>query len=164
MVLPDPGAGIFDMASIVEPIVAGARTARIEIYDSALGVVDAPYDFDTDTGGVKSLPVIWPIGKPEGEPARIQELVEVALRPLTNDEWDVKRNFQIDIALDPAMPFLRKGLRIRVLDGGNDPELVKLGYQISNSTTNSLTNQRTIQAVSDGADTTATVDADNSDG
>jgi len=64
---------------------------------------------------------------------------------------------RIQVKIDPARDFIRKGLQIRVTDGGEDPNIDKLQFVVRNAINSSYAWLRTIEcevdvkSVSDGS-------------
>ena len=144
MPLPAPSL-TFDFATTVEAIVAPYRNGFITIYDPAVFTLDAPYNAVTDTGGNKSYTALW------SGPALITTLRTEEPKATLGDEWSVKEAYQFNIAMTGL--FLRKGLRISVSNGGNDPMLEQMSFTIVSAPGSSWSNQRTITAVSEVAQT-----------
>ena len=144
MALPSRTA-VFDMAPIVEALIAPFRTGMIEIYDPAIFTVDKPYDFTNGTGGVKTHTVLWGPVKARIQQTRLEEL------QLAKDEWGTKRAFYIGIPLAAGMPQIHRGLRIRVTSGGNDPTLTNIALQVDSAVQSNLAHERGILAVTEEA-------------
>lgn len=142
MPLPTPSL-TYDFATTVEAIVAPYRNGYITIYDPAVFTLDAPYNAVTDTGGHKSYTALW------AGPALIYPLRTEEPKATLGDEWSVKEAYQFDIGMNNL--FLRKGLRISVTNGGNNPMLEKMGFSIVAAPGGSWANQHTITAVSEVA-------------
>jgi hypothetical protein len=122
-----------DMASTVRLWM----NATIQIVDPNVGDgVWNPYT-NTETGGEHT--VIW-----QG-PARIQHLKSDTSPIVGYSEVGI-RGIRLQIPLDPAAGFIRKGLQIIVTDGGNDYELEQLQFVISSAVNSSYAWIRTIEA------------------
>jgi hypothetical protein len=65
------------------------------------------------------------------------------------------RRVRIQVKLDPARSFIRKGLRVRVTDGGADAELEKLDFVVTNAVNSSYAWLRTIECEADTKNTIA---------
>jgi hypothetical protein len=59
------------------------------------------------------------------------------------------RRIRIQVNIDPARDFVRKGLRVRVTDGGEDVDLVKLDFVVINAINSSYAWLRTIECEAD---------------
>jgi hypothetical protein len=138
----DPTATV-DWSAEVEALVAPYRNAQIEITNPATGTVDAPYNPVNDSGGVRTNPIIWgPVA------ARIRRVASTEnLRAV--DEWGVRGQYEFDIALNPAMPPLYRGYRIKVTSVGKGVGLDNFTYLIQTAGNSSYTNQMTILAISE---------------
>jgi hypothetical protein len=111
--------------------------ATIQIVDPNVGdAVWNPYT-NSETGGEPT--VIW-----QG-PARIQHLKSDTNPVVGYSEVGI-RGIRLQIPLDPAAGFIRKGLQIIVTDGGNDYELEQLQFTISSAINSSYAWIRTIEA------------------
>ena len=121
------------MASTVELWM----NATIQIVDPNVGeAVWNPYT-NTETGGEPT--VIW-----QGK-ARIQHLNSYTNPVVGYSELGI-RGIRLQIPLDPAAGFIRKGLQIIVTDGGNDYELEQLQFTIMSAVNSSYAWIRTIEA------------------
>lgn len=145
MRLPPPTASP-DITTIVETEAKKWRTVEVEFIDPEDYSEDRPYDPETDTGGERVYPVIWPL---HGNAALARIVALGASDSSTPEEWGTKRNFQIDIALEEGLPLFRKGIVIRPAGGGDDPALWSFSYTVRSAVDSSIASQRTILAVSE---------------
>jgi hypothetical protein len=56
-----------------------------------------------------------------------------------------KKMARVQVRIDPNREFIRKGLEIRVTDGGEDPDLIKLQFVVRNAINSSYAWLRTIE-------------------
>ena len=136
-------AGISEeMATIVERWF----NATVTIVDPELE--DQSWDPVTNTYTGSSETVLW-TGK-----ARVQPLGSGS-----NPEADYAfsaagvRRVRVQVKLDPSRDFIRKGLRVRVTDGGVDVELQKLDFVVTNALNSSYAWLRTIECEADTKNT-----------
>lgn len=59
------------------------------------------------------------------------------------------RRVRFQVRLDPSRDFIRKGLRVRVTDGGVDSDLEKLDFVVTNAINSSYAFLRTIECEAD---------------
>lgn len=111
--------------------------ATVQIVDPNTG--DAVWNewTNTETGGEPS--VIW-----QG-PARIQHL-KTEMTPDVGFSQVGIRGIRLQVPLDVSAGFIRKGLQVVVLDGGNDYELEQLSFVITSAINSSYAWVRTIEA------------------
>lgn len=122
-----------EMASIV----SGWFNASIQIIDPNMGTADWDPWTNEQTGGDAS--VIW------SGPARIQHLKNELLPSIAFSQESI-RGIRVQIPLDEFAGFIRKGLRINIIDGGNDYELEQLQFVITSAINSSYAWIRTIEA------------------
>lgn len=107
-------------------------TAHIKIWDPKAASATA-YDALTDTGGKATALPLWDSG-PSG--ALIQPLPRVT-EQTGGDQNEGYRQVRIQTSLPPDI-HLRSGLRVTVVDGGNNPNLEDFTYVVEEGIDSSL--------------------------
>ena len=97
---------------------------------------------NTYTGGDET--VLW------SGSARIQPL-GASQNPETDYAFSSSgiRRVRIQVNIDPGRDFIRKGLRVRVTDGGQDSDLEKLDFVVTDAINSSYAWLRTIECEAD---------------
>lgn len=131
MQLPPPAA-YTDWSDEIAEDAVGEMNGAICIYDPP-----------------STTPVIGPVNVGDvGRRARIQNMR--IPRPTTNaDEWEVNRAIRFQIEILAGDPPLRKGMVVRVTDGGKDPSLVNFAFIIETAVNSSHAALRTIETISE---------------
>lgn len=111
--------------------------ATIQIVDPNSGSGTWSEWTNTKTGG--SPTVIW------SGPARIQQLKSESNANVGYSDTTI-RSIRVQVPLDDAAGFIRKGLQVVVTDGGNDYELEELQFVITSAVNSSYAWLRTIEA------------------
>jgi len=122
--------------------------ATVEIVDP--DVEGQTWNPATNTYTGSSETVLW-----SGE-ARVQP-IGVGQNPGTDYAFSSAgiRGVRVQVKLDPSRSFIRKGLRVRVIDGGVDADLEKLDFVVSNALNSSYAWLRTIECDVDTKNTIA---------
>jgi hypothetical protein len=133
-------AGGVNFQEVGTSMASAARlwmNATIQIVDP--NTADAVWSewTNTETGGAPT--VLW-----QG-PARIQHL-KYESSPVAGYSEAGIRGIRLQIPLDPSAGFIRKGLQVIVMDGGNDYELEQLQFTITSAINSSYAWVRTIEA------------------
>lgn len=138
---PTPGAGP-DIAAIAErqrERVYKWFNARIAIYDDDR-IVTTPYDPTDDEGGESSPALVYDSGV---NGARVQPLN--SRRILTTGAQPTgERTFLVQTKLDLDISIIRHGLRLLVLDGGEDESLRSYRYTVQSAANSSYAWNRSI--------------------
>jgi hypothetical protein len=131
------GVSFSAIGSTMGSTIQAWMNASIQIVDPNTG--DSVWNefTNTETGGEPT--VIW-----QG-PARIQHLKSDTSSLVGFSDVGI-RGIRLQIPLDPAAGFIRKGLQVIVVDGGNDYELEQLSFVISSAINSSYAWIRTIEA------------------
>jgi hypothetical protein len=110
--------------------------ATIQIVDPNIAESNWDPFTNTETGGEPT--VIW-----QGK-ARIQQLTRFTPAEVGYDST-TNRKIRLQVPMDPALGFIRKGLQVIVLDGGSDIELEQLQFVVMASINSSYAWNRTIE-------------------
>lgn len=131
--------------SFSEEILDAAR----ELMNGVIDVVSpgtSRYDADTD-----SIVVVTPdVVVIADRPARIQHLGN-PIETTAAGEWAGKRRYRHQIEILPGDPLIKKGMFVRVRDGGKDPSLISFRYPIITATNSSHAALRTIETYTEYA-------------
>ncbi len=134
-----------DFAAISEEmadIVQRWFNANVSIVDPEVG--DQQWDPVTNAYTGSSEVVLW-----SGE-ARVQP-IGVDSNPTTDYAFSSAgtRRIRVQVKLDPSRDFIRKGLRVRVTDGGVDADLEDLDFVVTSAVNSSYAWLRTIECEAD---------------
>lgn len=149
--MPISRSSKIDFAAISSEMATIAQrwfNATIEIVDP--DVEGQTWNPATNTYTGSSETVLW-----SGE-ARVQPL-GVGENPQADYGFSSAgiRRVRIQVKLDPSRNFIRKGLRVRVTDGGTDVELEQLDFVVTNAVNSSYAWLRTIECDADVKNTIA---------
>lgn len=81
-------------------------------------------------------------------PARVQQLRTPTVFS-DSGELANKRAFLFEIELREGDPIIKRGMLVRVTDGGRDPQLKSYGFTVTNSVNSSEAAIRTIETISE---------------
>lgn len=145
MPLPDPSVVNDWTLTFKDAQVADLMfNAKIVIYDPHSDQATA-YDAFADTGAGVTPTVVMPERR-----ARIQELKSrSAVHINGSGVWGTYRLFRFETDLLPGDPLIRKGLELRVTDGGKDPSLTSFAYEVMTSVNSSWAPIRTIECITE---------------
>lgn len=136
--------GVFNNGINFESIGSAMGYTALQWMNATIQIVDPNLEdivwdewTNTETGGEPT--VLW------SGPARIQHLKSESI-PVTGFSQISIRGIRVQIPLEPATGFIRKGLQIIVTDGGNDYELEQLQFIITSAINSSYAWLRTIEA------------------
>lgn len=134
--------GQIDIASIAErqrERVYKWFNARIAIYDDDR-IVTTPYDPTTDAGGETTATLLYDSGV---NGARVQPL-NTRRNLTTGAQPTGERTFLVQTKLDLDIDVIRHGLRLLVLDGGEDSSLRNYRYFVQSAANSSYAWNRSI--------------------
>lgn len=132
-------SGNIDFAAIAQEMrqtVARWYNATVEIIDPNLG--DQTWDPVTNTYSGDSDVVVW------SGAARIQPLGSDRMPDLTVTQGGI-RGIRVQVPYDAELPLIRKGLQVKVTDGGEDVVLESLQFVVSSAINSSYGWNRTIE-------------------
>ena len=135
-----PGANWASLvANVMAPYFAQAATIQIIDPESA---TTTPYDPVTDTGGVPVSLIVW-TGK---------AIIQKVRRPATGSNqsgWTAANPFSFQLPASTPSLFIRKGMLIRVLAGGDDTALTELSFVVTVGLSGSWQPVRILEAVAE---------------
>lgn len=83
-----------------------------------------------------------------GRPARVQQQRSPAVAT-DSGQHIAKRAFLFEIELRAGDPVIKKGMLVRVTNGGRDPQLENYGFTVTNSVNSSEAAVRTIETITE---------------
>jgi len=141
--MPISSSSPIDFAAIaleMRSTVARWYNAEVEIVDPNIG--EQTWDEFTNTYGSSTETVLWS-GK-----ARIQPIKSETLPDLDVMQGSV-RSIRVQVPYDATLPLIRKGLQVRVTDGGEDVVLEDLVFLVRGAVNSSYGWNRTIECDAD---------------
>lgn len=143
---PDPRGNVVDVEGIAEvmrPVLYGWFSAHIQLIDPNRLAATA-YSATADTGGTATPQLVLDSGV---NGALIQP-VRSASRLDAGGQPNALLGIRFQLKAEPsASETLRAGLRVKVLDGGNSPDLVNYFFSLSEAIDSSLRWGRIFDAV-----------------
>lgn len=123
------------IAAAMRPTLEMWMSAHVRIYDPSRETT-TPYNPVTDTGGTRSEVLVYDSGENGAivQPIRSPSRVDVAGQPGTIQGV----RFQLKRIAPEAGEKLRGGLIVRVVSGGNDPQLEALQFSLGDAFSSSL--------------------------
>jgi hypothetical protein len=121
-----------------------------EFFNCAIDVIlpgkPGKYNPSTDAyDGAGAVPDVMVI---EGRPARAQH-IRLPLEQAGAYEWSTKRRYRFQIELLASDPVIRKGMVVRVREGGKDPVLVHFAFEVASASNSSHAALRTIETLTE---------------
>jgi hypothetical protein len=124
------------IAAVMRPIVARWYNATVEIIDPNLR--DQAWDMATNTYSATSEVIIY------SGAARVQPLTEASTPDIGITQASL-RGILVQVPYDPSAGLIRKGLQIRVTDGGEDSVLEDLKFVVKSAINSSYGWNRSIE-------------------
>lgn len=102
------------------------------------------FDPKTDgyTGGTPNQIIV------DDRPARAQH-IRLPLEQAGAYEWSTKRRYRFQLELLASDPAIRKGMVVRVTDGGRDPILEQFAFEVASASNSSHAALRTIETLTE---------------